>query len=106
MKFQPRKKSQIFHIIDVFSYPDENLIQRTRQFLVYFQKKMATSQARFRWTKDKLINLKCLQEFKNSMEFRNCNQTLTKSNYMKVGEKVYIDLKKSKKTKGFWFTLL
>ena len=32
---------------------------------------MATSQARFRWTDDKLINLiECLQEFKGSMGFR------------------------------------
>ena len=35
---------------------------------------MATLQARFKWTNDKLINLiKCLQEFKSSMEFRNCD---------------------------------
>ena len=33
---------------------------------------MATSQARFKWTDDKLTNLiKYLQEFKNSIEFRN-----------------------------------
>ena len=32
---------------------------------------MATSQARFKWTDDKLINLiECLQEFKGSMGFR------------------------------------
>ena len=36
---------------------------------------MATSQARFKWTDDKLINLiKCLQEFTNSyVEFRFLN---------------------------------
>ena len=35
---------------------------------------MATLQARFKLTNDKLINLiKCLQEFKSSMEFRNCD---------------------------------
>ena len=35
---------------------------------------MATLQAHFKWTNDKLINLiKCLQEFKSSMEFRNCD---------------------------------
>ena len=32
---------------------------------------MATSQARFKWTDDKLINLiECLQEFKGPMGFR------------------------------------
>ena len=35
---------------------------------------MATSQARSKWTDDKLINLiKCLQEFKSSKKFRNCD---------------------------------
>ena len=34
--------------------------------------KNKNSQARFKWTDDKLTNLiKCLQEFKSSMEFRN-----------------------------------
>ena len=40
---------------------------------------MATSQARFRWIDDKLINLiKCLQEFKNFVEFRNCDPDANK----------------------------
>ena len=48
---------------------------------------MVTSQARFKWTDEKLINLiKRLQEFKTSMEI--AAQTLTKSNYMKTSEKV------------------
>ena len=43
-----------------------------REFLIFKKIKMATSQARFKWTDDKLINLiKCLQEFKSCMEFRN-----------------------------------
>ena len=47
---------------------------------------MVTSQARFKWTDEKLINLiKRLQEFKTSMEI--AAQTLTKSNYMKTSEK-------------------
>ena len=40
---------------------------------------MTTSQVRFRWTDDKLINLiKGLQEIKNSMEFRNCDSNANK----------------------------
>ena len=55
---------------------DKILILCTRVFPVLFKKKikMTTSQARFKWTDDKLINLiKCLQEFQSSMEFRNCD---------------------------------
>ena len=49
-------KFQVFHII------------YTRKFLVYFFKiNMATLQAHFKWTNDKLINLiKCLQTFASS----------------------------------------
>ena len=51
--------------------------------------KMATSQARFKWTDDKLTNLiECLQEFKSSMEFRNYD-----SNAEKV--KLYESVRKS-----------
>ena len=40
---------------------------------------MTSSQARFKQTDDKLINLiKCFQEFKNSMEFRNCETNTDK----------------------------
>ena len=54
---------------------------------------MVTSQARFKWNDDKFINLvKCLQEFKSSMEFRNCD-----SNADKV--KLYESLRKSLNTK-------
>ena len=50
---------------------------------------MLTSQACFKWTDYKLINLvKCLQEFKSSMEFRNSN-----SNADKV--KLYENVRKS-----------
>ena len=59
--------------------------------LTYFLKKtkMATSQARFKWTDYKFIDLiKCLQEFKSSMVFRNCNS--------KVGKvKLYESVRKS-----------
>ena len=40
---------------------------------------MVTSQARFKWTDGKLINLiKCLQELKSSMEFRNYDSSADK----------------------------
>ena len=40
---------------------------------------MGTSQARFKQTDDKLINLiKCLQEFKSSTEFRYCSSNADK----------------------------
>ena len=40
---------------------------------------MATSQARFKRIDDKLINrIKCLQEFKSSMEFRNWDSNADK----------------------------
>ena len=49
---------------------------------------MATSQARFKWTDDKLINLiECLQEFKGSMGFR-----ISDSNADKV--KLYKNVRK------------
>ena len=51
--------------------------------------KNKNSQARFKWTDDKLTNLiKCLQEFKSSMEFRNYE-----SNAEKV--KLYEGVRKS-----------
>ena len=51
--------------------------------------KNRNSQARFKWTDDKLTNLiKCLQEFKSSMEFRNYE-----SNAEKV--KLYEGVRKS-----------
>ena len=38
---------------------------------------MAISEARFKWSDDKLINLiKCLLEFKSSTEFRNCDSNV------------------------------
>ena len=40
---------------------------------------MAASQVRFKWTDHKLTNLvKCSQEFKSSMEFRNCDSNADK----------------------------
>ena len=46
---------------------------------LYFEINMATSQAHFKWTDDKIINLiKCLQEFKSSMELRNCDSNTGK----------------------------
>ena len=38
---------------------------------------MATSQARFKWTNDKLSNLiKCLPKLKSSMELINCDSNI------------------------------
>ena len=57
LKFQPVK-------LKFYPTQDENLILRTRELLVYFflkKIKIATSQARFKWTDDKSINfIKCL----------------------------------------------
>ena len=57
LKFQPVK-------LKFYPTQDENLILRTRELLVYFflkKIKIATSQARFKWTDDKAINfIKCL----------------------------------------------
>ena len=40
---------------------------------------MATSEAHFKWTDDKFVNLiTCLQEFKSSTEFRNCDSNVEK----------------------------
>ena len=40
---------------------------------------MATSQARLKWSNDKLSDLiKCLREFKSSMEFRNSGSNTDK----------------------------
>ena len=88
--FDPGWKSQIFHIIDIFSNPGRKFDTTHAGIPCLFQKiKMATSQARFKWTDDKLINLiKCLQIFKNSMEFRNYD-----SNANKV--KLYESVRKS-----------
>ena len=59
---------------------------------------MATSQARFRLTNDKLINLKCLQEFKNSVEFRNCNSNANKVKLYESGRKSLYRFKKNPKS--------
>ena len=74
-------KSQIFHIIDVFSNPGWKCSTTHVRIPGLFTKKvkMTTSQARFKWTDDKHINfIKYLQEFKNSMEFRNCDSDANK----------------------------
>ena len=40
---------------------------------------MTSSEVRFKWTDHKLTNLiKCLQEFKSSMEFINCESNTDK----------------------------
>ena len=51
---------------------------------------MATSQARFKWMDDKLINLtKCLQKFKSSMGFINLDSNADKVKlYESVGKGV------------------
>ena len=81
-------KSQIFQIIDIFSNPGWKFDTTHARFPCLFSKKikMEISQAGFKWTNDKLINLiKCLQEFKNSMEFRNFDSN---ANKVKLNESV------------------
>ena len=82
---------QIFHIIDIFQ-PGMKIwyYLPTREFLVCFQKnKMLNLQAGVKWTDDKLISLlKCLQGFKVPRNLEIVTQTLTKSDYMKLWEKI------------------
>ena len=57
---------------------------------------MATSPSRFKWTDGELTSLiKCLQEFKSSMEFRNCGSNADKvelyENMRKGLAKIYED---------------
>ena len=57
---------------------DEKLIICMHEFLVYFLKNKGRNFINT-WTNDKLMNLiKCLQEFKSSMEFRNCDSNTHK----------------------------
>ena len=63
---------------------------------IFLKTKMATSQARFKCTDEKLIDLiKCLLECKNSMEFRNCNSDAGKvklyESVRKSPEEIYDD---------------
>ena len=60
---------------------------------------MLNSQARFKWVDDKLINLiKCLEEIKVPWNSEIATQTLAKSSYMKVREKVKQKYMKISKT--------
>ena len=63
------------------------MILRTREFLVSFSKdKDGDFTSTFQMDDDKLTNLiKCLQEFKSSMEFRNCDSN---SDKVKLNESV------------------
>ena len=84
-------KFQVFHIIYIFFQPEMEILYyaNANSLFMFYKIKMATSQARFKWTDDKLSNLmKCLQELKSSKEFRNCDSNADKGNYMKVWEKV------------------
>ena len=65
---------------------------------------METSQARFKQTDDKLINLiKCLQEFKSSTEFRNYNSNADK---VKLYESVKKALADEDEPEAFGFSLV
>ena len=65
---------------------------RAKSLFIFLKVKVVTSQARFRCTGDKLINLtKCLQECKSSMEFRNCDSNPRKVKYESVRKK-HLDL--------------
>ena len=51
----------------------EDICHSLNEFLVYFQKDGPLTN-NFKWTDDKFISLsKCWQEFKSSVEFRNCD---------------------------------
>ena len=57
----------------------ESHYESGNSLFIFKRIEMTTSQVRFRWTDDKLINLiKGLQEIKNSMEFRNCDSNANK----------------------------
>ena len=75
---------------DLLKWIHNNGVMNVSNFLFIFKKiKTVTSQARFRCTDDKLVNLvKYLQEFKSSVEFTNCY-----SNADKV--KLYESVRKS-----------
>ena len=81
MKFRPKMNISSFpYNRDFFSARGENLIVHTSEFLVYFKnrdgdfRKHVSNEG-----DDKLSNLiKCLQEFKSSMEFRNCDSNANK----------------------------
>ena len=110
MKFQPGIKSQIFHLRFFhrhFFLPRMKTWYNARaNSLFIFKKRWQLHKHVSDWP---MTNLSILNVYKNLKILWNseiATQTLTKSNYMKVGEKVCIDSKKSKKSKGFWFTLL
>ena len=74
MKFKPGMKISNFQYNRHYFQPGMKIwyYARTNSLFIFKKIKMTPSQARFKWTDDKLINLiKCLQEFTSSMEFRN-----------------------------------
>ena len=72
--FNPGWKFQIFHIIEIFPTVMKIWCYARVNSLFILQKiNMATSQARFKWTDDKPINLiKCLQELDSSYVKLSC----------------------------------
>ena len=77
----PGSKFQIFNIINIFSSPKWKFDPTIVQISCLSSKtvKMSTSQTCFNWTDDKFIELiKCLEEFKSFMEFRNHNSNKDK----------------------------
>ena len=75
MKFQPGMKSSDFPYNRHFFQAGMKIWYNTHvnSLFVFKEIKMAILQARFKWTDDKL-----LQEFKCSMEFKNCNSNTDK----------------------------
>ena len=52
---------------------------RTNSLFIFKKIEITSSQARFKWTDDKDINLtECLEEFKSSMKFKNCESNTDK----------------------------
>ena len=94
MKFQPRMEFSNFPYNQHFFQTAMKIWYdaRAKSLFIFLKVKVVTSQARFRCTGDKLINLtKCLQECKSSMEFRNCDSNPRKVKYESVRKK-HLDL--------------
>ena len=74
--------------MDIFSSPGWKFDTTRASSLLIFLKKKSTSQARFKWTDDKHINIiKCFQEFTSSMEFRNWDSNADKVKLYELGRK-------------------
>ena len=66
---------------------------RTNALFIFKKIKMTSSKAHFKRKDDKFINLtKCFQEFKSSMEFRNCESNTDKVKLHALLQAAHIDM--------------